>query len=432
MPPTWDIAVFTPRTPAPLSDRDLRAALESPVGQPPLREQARGKTRPVILLDDLTRPTPSDRVLPLILDLLSEAGIAREQVTLVIGGGTHRAATYEQALRKVGPVGRACKVVIHDQRKNLVRVGSTSFGSPVIVRREVAASDLLIGIGGVYPQHSVGFGGGSKLLLGALGRKSIISLHYGHGSVAGTYDIDNDFRRDLDEMADLLSFRSLVTLHVDDNRQIVRIAFGDFRRYYRQAVSFSRTAYAAPMPGDADVVIANAYPMDVSLTFVRSKGMAPLFRARPGASRVLIAACTEGLGHHGLFPFLDGPRWEKQIHQLRRLSVVRVSSVPGKIVRRLQRRSSKTMHGTRPVPQIGAINRSVHLYPTDTAAAFLLPPEIPGMSVKDSWTDVLNAVHNEQAGKTRIRVAVYPCSPLHCLNLDGVQMIDHLAQATLV
>ena len=429
VPPSWDVHVFRPRTPAPLSQAELAAALEAPAGQPALREQARGKSRPVIILDDLTRPTPADRVLPLVLRQLEEGGIRREQVTLLIGGGTHRAATPEQALRKVGRDGHGCRIVVHDQRRDLVRMGRTSFGSPVIVNREVAGSDLLIGIGGVYPQHSVGFGGGSKLLLGVLGRRSIVYLHYGHGSVAGTYDIDNDFRRDLDEMAEIVAFRFLIALHVDADREIVRIAAGDFRRFYRQAVAFSRSAYSAPAPDHADVVIANAYPMDVSLTFTRSKGMAPLYRARPGASRVLIAACTEGLGQHGLFPYLNGPRWEKQIHRLRRISVIRPSAVPGKIMRRLRRapegKSERLAAGPVTPPR-----RPIVFLRTDIDAASL-PATLPGMSVEASWAGVLEAVERDQAGKDRLVVAVYPCSPLHCLDLTGSEVHDHLAGAAV-
>jgi nickel-dependent lactate racemase len=50
----------------------------------------------------------------------------------------------------------------------------------VLVNRHVAAADYVIGIGGVYPQNSTGFGGGAKLALGVLGRRSIVNLHYGY------------------------------------------------------------------------------------------------------------------------------------------------------------------------------------------------------------------------------------------------------------
>src|SRR5204862_4953702 len=181
---------------------------------------------------------------------------------------------------------------------------------------------LLIGIGGVYPQHTAGFGGGSKLALGVLGRRSIAHLHLAHAGVDGSYEVDNGFRRDLDEIADLIGLRTVVSVHVDAEREVVRVVSGDWRAHYRDSVRFSREAYAAPGPGDADVVVASAYPMDVSLTFMRSKGMIPLFQARPGASRVVIAACPEGVGHHGLYPFAVVPRWHREEMLVRRLQVL--------------------------------------------------------------------------------------------------------------
>src|SRR5712692_475604 len=438
-PSHWRVDAFLPRTPSPVSDAELAAALESPVGQPPIRELARGKRRPVIIVDDLTRPTPAHRVIPIVLKHLYEAGIDAGDVTVIMGGGTHRAATLDQMALKVGPSGRGCRLLVHDHMADVVRVGRTSFGSPVIVNREVAASDLLIGIGGIYPQHSVGFGGGSKLLLGVLGKRSIVSLHYGHGSVAGSYDVDNDFRRDLDEMARLVGLKTVITLHVNADREVVRAVSGDHNSYYLDGVAFSRHAYGAPAPGDADVVVVNAYPADVSLTFTRSKGMAPLQLAQAGASRILISACSEGLGYHGLFPFMNGPAFEKQIHNLRRLSVIKPSSVLPKLARRalgVAGRARRQMVAARNAPVAMTRPRGVRPQPGPLREVWLhspvgrpvsLPPSIPGMVAVDSWAEVLRSVDREQGGRRGLDVAVYPCAPLHCLDVAGLDITDHLA-----
>jgi len=432
VPERWEVTSHRPELSAPLSDQELAAALEQPVGQRPIRELARGKQRPVVIVDDLTRPTPAHRVLQLILQQLADAGIDRRQVTIVVGSGTHAPPGQAQMMNKVGPDAAGCRVVAHDDRRSLARIGKTTQGTPIIVNREVASADLLLGVCGVYPQHSVGFGGGSKLLLGVLGRRSIVHLHYGHASVAGSYNIDNEFRRDLDEMAHIAGLTTMVTLHINERREVIRAVSGDHFAYYRDAVEFSRTAYSAPLPGDADVVIVNAYPMDVSLTFTRSKGMAPLFHCRPGASRVLVSACSEGIGYHGLFPFLNGPRYERQVHLLRRLQVIGPAALPGKVARRVLsrvRRRSMT-----PAPQAEPMTRShgprhpIWLYtPGDVAER--LPAQIPGMRPAPSWGEVLNAIDREQGGTGPLKVAVYTCAPLQCLDLGSGPSVDHLAGA---
>jgi lactate racemase len=118
----------------------------------------------------------------------------------------------------------------------------------------------------------------------------------------GRYDIDNDFRTDLADVARLIGLRWMVMVHVNGRRQIVRLVSGDPEHAYPAAAAFSRERFAAPLPKDADVVVANAYPMDVSATFMRSKGVIPLLRAPSGASRLLLAACPEGVGHHAFSP----------------------------------------------------------------------------------------------------------------------------------
>ena len=53
----------------------VRATLDNPIESIPLREAARGKASALILIDDITRETPADLLLPPILDDLEAAGL---------------------------------------------------------------------------------------------------------------------------------------------------------------------------------------------------------------------------------------------------------------------------------------------------------------------------------------------------------------------
>jgi lactate racemase len=414
LPAGWRVTTLRPSTPPPLGDAEIAGALERPVGQPPIRELARGRSRPLVVVDDPTRPTPAGRVLPVVLRQLADAGIPAGAVRVLVATGTHGPPRPAALAAKVGPeAAAACRLLVHDHTRGLARVGRTSFGTPVLVNREVLASDLVIGIGGVYPQHSTGFGGGAKLALGVLGKRSIVALHYRHPSMAGSYQVHNDFRRDLDEVAAMIGLHTSVSVHVDADRQPVRVACGDHRRYYDEAVAFSLRAYRAPRPGDADVVVANAYPIDVSLTFMRSKGLIPLLLARPGASRLLVSACSEGVGHHGLFPFVDAPRWQRPLH-LARTVAARPGAVPARAARRLR----AALAGRRAGGPPAAARHPIWLHTPGRQPADL-PAEIPGMTVVASWPDALARVEQEQGGRRDLEVAVYPCAPLQVLDPAG-------------
>jgi len=64
------VGVYSPRDAAPVTDveAEIRRALASPIGSVPLREQLQGKNNAVLIADDNTRLTPTDILIPVLLD----------------------------------------------------------------------------------------------------------------------------------------------------------------------------------------------------------------------------------------------------------------------------------------------------------------------------------------------------------------------------
>jgi len=413
LPEPWDVEVFWPKTPPELTDGQIQEALAKPIGQLPIRQLARGCVSPVIVVDDPTRPTPASRVMPFLLREFELAGIAASAVTVVVATGTHGPPDPRAVIAKVGQetATRCRRVHIHDHRRDVVRLGRTRFGTPVFVDRMVAACDFVVGLGGVYPQHTAWFGGGSKILLGVLGERSIAHLHYTNWNVPQRYATDNRFRADLNQVAELVGMRTCISIHIDANRRPVRVVSGDPLAYYEAAARYSRDEYRAPAPGNADVVISNAYPMDTSVTFAESKGTIPLKHTRPAASKVLIAACSEGTGNHGLFPLLQVPDHHYEIQRLRRAWINR-SQLPGKIARRVR---ASRYRQTAPADEPN-LYRPIRLYrPVEVETQ--IPASLPGIRRMGSWEEVLHEVALEQPADRRLRAVVYPCAPLQVLEL---------------
>jgi nickel-dependent lactate racemase len=417
-PGNWEVTAIEPATPPPLSDADLGRALDEPVGQPPLEERARGSRSAAVIVDDLSRPTPAHRVMPLVLDRLNRAGIPDEAITVVVATGTHGDQGPEAIASKVGTACvERCRIVIHDDLTRTAYVGTTSFGTRAHVNRDVLAADFLVGVGGVYPQHTTGFGGGSKLALGVSARRTIMELHFKHPSMEGTYDTDNDFRRDVTEIARMIGLETLVTLHVDGASNVVRAVSGDHFAYYDEAAAFSRSAYDAPIPDERwDVVIANAYPLDTSFTFMR-KGYKPLYAAPRSCVKVMIASAYEGVGVHGLFQYIDPSLGSRLRNLMVRLRNVEKRKIPAKIWNRV-------MDRIRPPAENGAEEEKVtalppnsdHLYVWRTDPDREIPP-IDDLTVRADWTELVEEIDRRHfAGRETVRACVYTCAPLQCLD----------------
>src|SRR5206468_8936911 len=149
-----------------VGDAGVRAAFAAPIGAPRLRDLARGRRAPCIVIDDLTRPTPGRRLVPAVLDELAHAGIEARDVLLLAGVANHRPMTRPDLERKVGAeVLAACRVSNHFSWDHCVRIGTTSRGTPVEINAEFLAADLRILVGSIIPHGATGFSGGSKLLM---------------------------------------------------------------------------------------------------------------------------------------------------------------------------------------------------------------------------------------------------------------------------
>ena len=399
-PAAWNVIFHWPRTPPPLTQAQIRDSFEHPVGQRPFRELCKGKSRPVVLVDDVNRPTPTARVLPVLLKEFEDAGISPSKVTVIIARGSHGAPRQESMLLKVGPeVASSCRVVLHDPYRHTAKVGRTSFGTPVYVNKEVLGADFVVGIGGVYPNNTAGFGGGAKLALGVLDIRVISHLHSKHTGVGwGSAAAKNTFRKDIEEIARMIGLDSLLTCHVDANRELVRLTCGDYGLYYKKEV-------------------------DLSLTFIHMKGVYPLRHASPGASRIVLGACSEGEGFHGVYPIVRMPILHEQRDRLRRISLMTPAEMTRKLFTKIASKfvetppsSRLTERETKPNPEPSSVQRRnpIWLYRT-LSHQNALPSPVRGIRTVSSWNEILGIIRAEQGGRDALNVAVYPCAPLQVL-----------------
>src|SRR3972149_2243552 len=91
LPDNWKVSVHNIagyNKPA-LKPEQIKAAIASPTGMPPLRESARGKKQVAILFDDMTRGTRTYQIIPFVLEELHQAGITDDRIRFIAAVPTH-------------------------------------------------------------------------------------------------------------------------------------------------------------------------------------------------------------------------------------------------------------------------------------------------------------------------------------------------------
>ncbi len=310
--------VLHPAAAVPLADLDteIGRALDHPIGQPPLSRRVRPGDRVVLVSDDNTRLTPTDRILPPLLERLNAAGVPDANITCLMALGTHRYMTEEEMIAKVG---RAVfgRIRVRNHRwqdpGELADLGVSALGTPIEINRHVAAADVVIGIGAIVPHHIPGYSGGSKIIQpGVCGPRTTAHTHMlscegGGDSFLGIED--NPVRRDMDDMADRVGMETIFNVVMDPAGAVAGIFFGDVRAAFREGVRLARRIYGVPYRETPDIVVANSHPCD--LDFWQShKAQYPAQRmVRPGGTIILCTPAPEGVSpvHRELLDYTAWP-----------------------------------------------------------------------------------------------------------------------------
>lgn len=289
----------------------IQDALRNPIGSPPLWELVRPGDRVVIVHTDITRATPNDRLLPVLLSELEAAGIEREDITLLNGLGTHRRQTEAELRAMLGDDivdnYRCLQHDCHDQA-NLVSLGETSLGHPVRINRTFLEADMRILTGFIEPHFFAGFSGGPKAVLPSLAGYESVFTNHGYEMIAhprATWGVtrSNPIWEEMCEVAlkTLPAFLLNVTLNA--RREITGVFAGDLLAAHARGCDFVKASAMVAVDEPYDIVLTtnSGYPLDQNL-YQSVKGMSAASRVVKEGGAILIAtACEDGLPAHGKY-----------------------------------------------------------------------------------------------------------------------------------
>jgi nickel-dependent lactate racemase len=280
----------------------LRAAIASPIHGPPLDAIAQPGQTACIVVSDVTRPVPNDVILPPVLDTLEAAGVLRDDITVLIGTGLHRASRPDELQRILGTgVLSRCRVIDHDARDASTHAALD--GTPHRLNRAYVQADVRIVTGFVEPHLFAGYSGGGKAVLPAIASAADIMRNHdarmiGHPRATWCVTDGNPIFEQMRDVALMTRPSFAVNVTLDERKRITGVFAGELAAAHDAAIEQAARQYIRPVPQAFDVVVVTnmGYPADLVL-YQAVKGMSVAAQAcAPGGTVLLVAECREGVG----------------------------------------------------------------------------------------------------------------------------------------
>jgi len=279
----------------------LAKSLHRPISCLPLSEIAQGEENAVVIISDRTRPMPTDKLLPIILDEINQGGICDKKIKVIIALGTHRAMNDEEITKLVGRhVKNRVEVKNHDwnNKEILISLGRTSNGTYIDVNKEVYNADLVVGLSSVKPHRGAGWSGGAKIIdPGVCGERTVSATHYltvdyKIEEVMGS--LDNPFRKESEYIAKEVGLNFSINLVLNEDDDVVNIFSGDFIEAHKMAAKFAETIYRDPQKEKADFMICGAGEWGPDFWGAVQAIFSAEYLIKNGGTIVFFARCPEG------------------------------------------------------------------------------------------------------------------------------------------
>ena len=153
----------------------------------------------------------------------------------------------------------------HNPYENCDKIGTTKFGTPVMVNREYLSCDVRIGIGAFLAHSFCGFGGGYKIVLPGISHVDATGYHHGLllkkcGEFSGLGCCrDNPLLEDIKEYGRAARLDAKIDVLVNTAGEHVDMYAGPAEGVYEAMTGKAMPHYSTHVSGKADIVFANVY-----------------------------------------------------------------------------------------------------------------------------------------------------------------------------
>lgn len=295
----------------PLSDAEIGAALESPIGSPPLEDLVAAGDSALIVASDATRATGSAQIFNLLVRRLIQTGIAPADIAIIFATGIHRPVTAEEKVELLTPfIAQRIRTIDHDayDPAQFVHVGVTELGTPIEVNRALKDFSKVILTGAVSYHYFAGFTGGRKAICPGLASARTIeathmlALDFARGGrragVAAGQLKGNAVSEECDRVASIVDPTFLINAIVDERGRAEQIFAGDWRAAHTRACEAYAAGHSRHIAAKREVVIVSCggSPYDINMIQAHKALDMAAHACSEGGTIVLLAECADGLG----------------------------------------------------------------------------------------------------------------------------------------
>ena len=287
-------------------------AVRHPINSKPLRELIGANDKVAIVIPDITRPLPNDRLLGWLFAELDY--VPAESFVIINGTGSHRVNTPAELEQMVGKeVATRYRIVNHNSHDpaTMKLAGKTADGRKVYYNREYVEADKRIVMGFIEPHFMAGFSGGYKGIFPAVADIDSI-MHYHRAEVIGsslsTWGVleGNPTQQQIRANGSLLPVDFCINVTLNRKREITQFFCGEVLAAHAMGCEHSKSTVMVACPKSFPIVVTtnSGYPLDQNL-YQTVKGMSAAAQI-VGQDGLIIAAskCNDGFPAHGNFKTL--------------------------------------------------------------------------------------------------------------------------------
>jgi len=290
-------------------------------------EKKKGKLS--LVVSDKTRLCGYGEFLPWVIEAAGKKGFNRDSITVFIAYGTHPFQSDDESERAYGDSFHNLRFVHHDcdDLASMVKMGTTSRGTQVMVRKEIIESEAVILFGAISHHYFAGYGGGRKLIFPGLASRE--AIYHNHklfidfntrilhpGCQSGKLE-GNPVAEDLKEIDSFFPDKVIVSGILNKKGEVIRLMAGKKYEDFVSACNTYDSIYRKSGMEKFDAVIASAggYPKDINFIQTHKSVHNAASFVKDGGTLLLLGECRDGIGNESFKKIFDEPR-EKAVISL--------------------------------------------------------------------------------------------------------------------